>query len=173
MGSVWHGKTPVYNMRNLLLTFLFLFLTTMTAQAQNDGSVWRKTIIVTTLDGATMEYLIDENTKVRVEKPHLVIETEGVVLNYELERMGQLRYGRRLITEGIAELSSDQPFSFDNETLYFDRLADNSLIKVFTTDGKQILMRRCSGSTCLSLSTLTPGAYVVKVNGNTYKIVRK
>ena len=162
-----HLKT----MAAVLLTIGGMLFVTA-SHAQTDNRVWRKTIIVTTLDGATMEYLIDETTKVRVEKPYLVIETEGVVLNYELEWMGQLRYGRRLV-DGLDEATTDTPFSFDNETLYFDGLPESSLIGVFTTDGKQTLSRRCSGSASLSLRTLSPGAYIVKVNGETYKIVRK
>ena len=144
----------------------------MTAHAQSNGRVWRKTVIVTTLDGATMEYLIDETTKLRVEKPYLVIETEGAVLNYELEKMGQLRYGRRLV-DGIEDPNSSPQFTFDNETLYFDHLPENSLVGVFTTDGKQILSRRCSGTTQISLRSLSPGAYLVKANNDSYKIVRK
>ncbi len=158
-------------MAAILLTIVGMLVATA-SHAQGNNRVWKKTIIVTTLDGATMEYLINEDTKVRVEKPNLVIETEGVVLNYELEWMGQLRYGRRLV-DGLDETTAETPFSFDNETLYFDQLPDNSLIGVYTTDGKQALSRRCSGSASLPLRSLSPGAYVVKVNGNTYKIVRK
>ena len=64
-----------------------LLLFALPANAQNENGVWRQTIIVTTLDGTTMEYLIDKETKVKLEKPNLVIETENVVLNYELENM--------------------------------------------------------------------------------------
>ncbi len=155
----------------LLTTVGMLFATA--AHAQNDNSVWKKTIIVTTLDGATMEYLIDEDTKIRVEKPYFIVETEGATLSYELEKMGQLRYGRRLITEGISEISADQPFSFDNETLFFDHLPENSLIGVFATDGKQVISQRCGNAAHISLRTLTPGAYIVKANNNSYKIVKR
>jgi len=142
------------------------------ANAQS-GGVWRKTIVVSTLDGATMEYLIDKNTKVKIEKPFLVIETEGSVLTYELEAMSQLRYGKVLVTEGIQDASGGQPFSFDNETLYFDLLPEHSLVEVYTIDGKQTLSRRCAGKAQISLQTLSPGTYIVKVNQSTYKIVRK
>lgn len=159
-----------------LMVFFLLFiggiLFTASAQAQNDGARLQRTIIVSTLDGTTMEYLIDKNTKVRVEKPNLVIETEGVTLSYELEKMGQLRYGRS-IAEGISAATTDNPFSFDNETLYFKQLPKNSLIEIYTIDGKRTTTRRCSGRASISLTTLSPGAYIVKVNVNSYKIVKK
>lgn len=152
---------------------IFGLLIAVPANAQNGDGVWHKTIIVTTLDGTTLEYLIDENTKVRIEKPNLVIETEGVTLHHELEQMGQLRYGKRFITERIQEIAGNKSFSFDNETLFFDQLPENSLIEVFTTDGKKTYSRSCSGDTQVSLLTLSPGAYIVKVNSNTYKILKK
>ena len=160
-------------MAAILLTIVGMWVATA-AHAQSDNSgVWKRTIIVTTLDGATMEYLIDEDTKVRVEKPYFIVETEGVTLSYDLEKMGQLRYGRRLITEGIAELSAEHPFSFNNETLFFGHLPENSFIGVFTTDGKQVISQRCNNATRISLRTLTPGAYLVKANNDSYKIVKR
>lgn len=164
--------TKLKTMAVWMLCFIVLFVA-VPAHAQNGDGVWRKTIIVTTLDGTSLEYLIDENTKVRIEKPNLVIETEGVTLHHELEKMGQLRYGKRFITEGIDEIVGNKPFSFDNETLFFDQLPENSLIEIFTTDGKKTYNRSCSGNTQVSLLTLSPGAYIVKVNSNTYKILKK
>ena len=54
------------------------------------------TILVTTRDGVTVEHRIDQNTRVSIEKPNLVIETDGKVLTYDLEHMSCLRYGKRL-----------------------------------------------------------------------------
>ena len=132
---------------------------------------WKKTIIVSTTDGTTMEYLIDENTKVRVVKPDLVIETEGVTINYELEKMAQIRYGKKSL--GIQNITPEKPFSFDNEILYFSQLPSNTLIEVFAPDGKLTISRRCNGNAQLSLNSFSPGAYIVKVNATTYKIVKK
>ncbi len=169
-------KEKITKKTKLLVFFLFFIgglLLPSSALAQGDGARWQRTIIVSTLDGTTMEYLIDKNTKVRMEKPNLVIETEGATLSYDLEKMGQLRYGRRLVTDGISEAASDKPFSFDNETLYFEQLPENSLIEVYTVDGKQTTSRLCSGSTQIPLRALSRGAYVVKVNNSTYKIVKR
>lgn len=168
-------KEKITSKTKLMVFFLFFIggvLFTASAQAQNDATRLQRTIIVSTLDGTTMEYLIDKNTKVRVEKPNLVIETEGVTLSYELEKMGQLRYGRS-VSEGISAATTDNPFSFDNETLFFNHLPENSIIEVFTTDGKQVISQRCNNATQISLHSLTSGAYIVKANNNSYKIVKR
>ena len=139
----------------------------------NEG--WRKTIIVTTLDGTTMEYLIDEDTKIKVEKPYLVIETDNVVLNYELEKMKNLRYGKKFISDGIEDVivENGQPFQYKDETLFFKDLPENSQVGIYTTDGKTVVSRQCSGEASLSLNSLPSGMYIVKINDESYKILKK
>ena len=139
----------------------------------NEG--WRKTIIVTTLDGTTMEYLIDEDTKIKVEKPYLVIETDNVVLNYELENMKNLRYGKKFISDGIEDVivENGQPFQYKDETLFFKDLPENSQVGIFTLDGKTVVNHQCSGEASLSLNSLPSGMYIVKINNESYKILKK
>lgn len=152
---------------------IVVLFSTMSAKAQSEHGIWRKTIIVSTLDGTTMEYLIDTDTKVKVEKPNLVIETEGVVLFYELDKMAQVRYGKRLVPSGIESIGDDQPFKWEDETLFFFHLSENTLIEVFTTDGKQVVSRRYSGDAQLPLRSLHDGVYLVKINNDTYKILKR
>ena len=106
-----------------------MMLFALPANAQTDGK-WRQTIIVTTLDGTTMEYFINKDTKVTIEKPNLVIETENVVLTYELESMKNVRYGKKFVTDGIhsTTLSDNQPFTLEDETLFFKDLPENTKI---------------------------------------------
>ena len=150
-----------------------LLLFALPANAQNENGVWRQTIIVTTLDGTTMEYLIDKDTKVKLEKPNLVIETENVVLNYELENMKQVRYGKKFVTTGIQNVQNNQPFKLEDETLFFKDLPENSQVGIYTTDGKTVVSRQCSGEASLSLNSLPSGMYIVKINAESYKILKK
>lgn len=160
--------------RRVTVLIMALCMTSM-VEAQSQRNVWCRTIIISTLDGATMEYLIDQHTKVKIDKPNLVIETEGVVLNYELDNMSQIRYGRRLVPSGMDSnvIDNERPFKWENETMYFFRLPDDTLIEVFTTDGKQVMSHRCSGDAQLSLRSLQGGMYLVKINETTYKILKR
>lgn len=163
-------------MKMMIAPVLFIagLLYAPAANAQETEGTWQKTIIVATMDGATMEYLIDSDTKVKIEKPYLVIETEGVAINYELETMGQVRYGKKFVPTGISNTKSDaQPFKWEDGTIFFNHLPENTLIEVFTADGKQVMNQRCSGDAQLSLKQLPTGVYLVKMNQTTYKILRK
>ena len=151
-----------------------LLLFAMPANAQNENGKWRQTIIVTTLDGTTMEYFINKDTKVTIEKPNLVIETENVVLTYELESMKNVRYGKKFVTTGIHSATiGGNPFTLKDETLFFKDLAENTQIGIYTTDGKTIVSRQCSGDASLPLNNLTSGVYLVKINNESYKILKK
>ena len=124
-----------------------------------DGSKWQRTHIVQTRDGGTMEYLL----------------AEGTVLTYELENMSQLRYGRRHLATGIhgEAIVNGQAFRMNEGNLFFDDLRQNSLIEIYTVDGKMLSSRRASGQTQVSLGQLPTGVYFVKVNGESYKILKK
>lgn len=142
--------------------------------AQETEGTWQRTIIIATLDGATMEYLIDKDTKVTIEKPNLIIETEGVVLNYELEKMSQVRYGKMFMPTGIGRTKAETPpFKWEDETIFFNHLLENTLIEVFTADGKQVMNQQCSGDAQLSLKQFPTGVYLIKMNQTTYKILKK
>ena len=56
------------------------------------------TLLVTTRDGLTTEHIIDQNTRMSIEKPNLVIETGGTRLTYDLEQTARLRYGHRYVS---------------------------------------------------------------------------
>lgn len=121
----------IMKLSQMLLLILF---STLPAIAQSGDGEWRKTIIVTTLDGTTMEYFIDTDTKIKIEKPNLVIETEGVVINYELEKMAKVRYGKKSNSTGLNNITNDdQPFKWENETIFFDHLS-----VLFTLDEKEV-----------------------------------
>ncbi len=162
------GRSDAYSSDDLWHNFIHI-----EELKSEDG--WQRTIIVSTLDGSMMEHLLDRNTKIRIEQPNLVIETDGTVLTYELNSMSQIRYGRKFITTGISTVAVDAGKSFKiiDNVLSFDNLRDNSLIEIYTVDGKQVMTRRCSGHFQVPLGDLTPGIYLLKVNSETYKIQRR
>jgi len=146
---------------------------TVTANVLDADGVWHKTIIVKTLDGTTMEYLMDRQTKVTIVKPYLVIETEGTVVKYELESMAQLRYGKRFVPTGIKSATADgAPFEVADNAVKFNHLQTPTLVEVFTLDGKQVISKMLSGTTSISIAQLPSGVYLLKMNNETYKILK-
>ncbi len=160
-----------------LVTIILLICAVLKPQslrADEDG-IWRKTIIVQTLEGSTMEYLIDKDTKIKVVEPNLIIETDGMVLTYELQNMKQVRYGKKLTPTGVQDLSRHDEKSIvqNNDKLYFNNLPAQTQINIFTFDGKMIKSERHDGKAEISISNLPSGIYFLKMNDETYKILKK
>ncbi len=59
------------------------------------------TLLVTTRDGRTVEHIIDQNTRISIERPNLVIETGGTRLTFDLEQTARLRYGHRYVSAAV------------------------------------------------------------------------
>ena len=89
------------------------------------------TILVSTTDGLTVEYLIDEHSKLRIEKPDLIIETDGMILNYSLENMSQLRYGQRQVSAKSILQNFDIP---SVGTVFVHGMKENSVVEVISAN---------------------------------------
>ena len=125
--------------KTILLKALLLCALIVSVQNANGDGVWRKTIIFSTLDGTTMEYLIDANTKITVEKPNLVVETEGAVINIELDDMSKIQYGKKWVPivvgkEQITISNAKQVPYFSENNLNFMSLAEKG-IKAYVATG--------------------------------------
>lgn len=55
-------------------------------------------LIISMADGNMEEFMIDEKTKVNIEKPNLYIHVNGETKQYSLEDLSQLRYEQRMVS---------------------------------------------------------------------------
>jgi len=76
-------------------------------------------ILITKMDSNIDEFMIDERTKVKIAKPNLIIESEGLEHTYLLEELKQFRYEERLIN-----LNSNLAAPLNNED-------DRQILKTF------------------------------------------
>lgn len=129
------------------------------------------TIIVTTVDGGTVEYLIDDRTKVRLVKPYLIINTDGMVMTYHLDDMTRLRYGQRMVTSGIGILRDDNLPT--TGTIFLNDLNDNTLTEVTSADGRVLMNQRSGGTVEVSLGSEPAGEYVITAGCITINIVKQ
>ena len=129
------------------------------------------TILVTTTDGITIEYLLDENSRLMIAKPNLVIETDGMVMTYELEHMAQLSYGQRTVNTNLSMLKDfDIP---TGGTLFMHDLKENALTEVTNADGGVVMNQQGNTDVKVSLSNQPAGEYMIKAASQTIKIVKQ
>lgn len=128
------------------------------------------TILVTSTDGITIEYLLDENSKIKIEKPAFIIETDGMVVSYELGYMEQLRYGQKQIVTSLDMLKGlDVPTA---GTFFFHDLKENAVTEVVNAQGNVVKSQRGNDNVKVSLSDQPAGEYVIKADSQTIKIVK-
>ena len=60
----------------------------------------RTFLIITMTDGTSQELMIDENTRVKIAKPDLFIQTSGQTQTFSLDKVAHLSYDERLVTIG-------------------------------------------------------------------------
>ncbi|MBR3983565.1 MAG: hypothetical protein IKJ92_01245 [Bacteroidaceae bacterium] len=153
--------------------FIFIVLASVCcwAMAQSEQTqliVWAK-------NGTKVAYALNEKPQITFTQEDMVITVGNVEVNYDMENLARFTY----VTNGntaIRNLQTDESiFNFDGEQLIFPELKTNDIVSIYTIGGALVLRKEVSkeGKYGLSLSELIPGAYMVNVNGLTYKIVKK
>jgi|GEM_PF-2168399 len=131
-----------------------------------------RALVVTAIDGTRSEFVLSTDSKVKVADGYLVVNADDTEMSFELDKTLNMRYENVLVPNGI-----DQPTADDEErTLNFSKLPADADIAIYSLDGKLLYTRKPSqndASVALPLNKLTPGAYIVKVNGITYKISKR
>lgn len=153
----------------LLLSLLLGF--SIFAKAENNPTnlvVWAK-------DGTKVAYALAEKPKVTFTETDLVITANGVEVNYTLENMARFTYEDNIST-AITNLQTDEStFKLDGESLLFPTLKANSTVSVYSLNGVLVFKKtvHAAGEYSFPISNLSIGAYLVSVNGLTYKIVKR
>jgi len=157
-------------MKTKLLTIL-LSLVCLSATADKPKTqlvVWAK-------DGTKVAYALAEKPKITFTETDLVITTNGIEVNYALERMARFTYEDGEET-AIRDLKTGEvSFKQDGESLLFPNLKANSTISVLSLNGMLVFQKTVhrNGEYALPLSNLNAGVYLVNVNGLTYKIIKR
>lgn len=158
-------------MKSIVLLYL-LFGFSMFVKAENNPTnlvVWAK-------DGAKVAYALTEKPKVTFTETDLVIEVKGMEVCYPLNNMSLFTYEEDNITTAITNLKTgDSSFKFNGESLLFPELKANSYVSIYTLDGILVFNKLIpqDGEYAFPLSNLNAGVYLVKVEGLTYKIVKR
>lgn len=134
-----------------------------------------KNLIVWAKDGTKVGYALAEKPTVTFTENHLIITTQGIEVSYALEQMERFTYEGNETT-AITNLVTDKSsFVLDGESLLFPALEANSLISLYLMNGAPVfkIKNPNKGEYAFPLSDLSPGIYLVNVNGITYKIMKK
>ncbi|MBD5371301.1 MAG: T9SS type A sorting domain-containing protein [Bacteroides sp.] len=122
-------------------------------------------------DGSQTDIVISDDLELSFSETHLLAKAEGVEVEVPKADLLKITHSDGA---GVAEVGGDEAsFAFTGNALVFNGLPAGSSIEVFSMAGQLVLSQKAEGEVVVSLSDLTAGAYVVKANQTSYKILVK
>lgn len=125
-------------------------------------------------DGTVVSFNLDEVPVTTYSDGCLIIKTTMTTVTYPLEQVRKYTYSS--VTDALsAPKSESATLSQDGESLTFTGLKPLTPISIYNVSGQLIrtIKARGLGNTTVSVANQPIGIYVVKVNGVTYKIMKK
>ena len=124
-------------------------------------------------DGQVISINLNDNPKTTYKDGNLLIQTDNNSVTYPLEKVKRYTYTTSTGIETPTKMGVS--FSSDGESLTFTGLKPHTPIFLYNVVGV-LLKTMDSGDqnkTIISVSHLPVGVYLVKVNGGTYKIIKR
>ena len=154
-------------MKKLLLLLMVLFATSL-AKADD------KVLQVLLSDGQVVSINLNEEPRTTYKDGNLVITTTKNTISYPLEKVKRFTY-----VSASSGIDTPQQlgvaFSKDGETLTFTGLKPHTKVTLYNVAGQLLktIDSKDSKKVVVSASQFPFGVYVVKVNGGTYKIMKR
>lgn len=130
--------------------------------------VWSK-------DGTKVAYSLSQNPKLTFTETEMVITGNNLEVIYPIAEMDRFAY-KDEVTTLIFDLSTDERHLVMKEDyLLFPAIDCIREVSIYSLNGTKLLKKTlpAEGEYAYPFSNLSSGVYMVKVNGLTYKIVKK
>lgn len=126
-------------------------------------------------DGTKQEFELTSEVVIRTVEGRYQIKDHGLVYDYDRSTVASIKYGGLTTDiEHVYEDKSAKQYQVNEKELLVSSGADDTMLEVFTTDGRQVVKQHITDtSRRVNLSSLPHGIYVVKMNGRTHKITLK
>lgn len=119
---------------------------------------------------ATDSYATASLKKITFENGNVVVTTTaGASTSYAISSISQM-YFSSTSASGIGSISNDKSFAWDGTTLSLNGLKGK--VQVYQPSGA-LVASESADSQSINLSRLSKGVYVVNVDGQSFKIVKK
>ena len=172
-------------MKNLIKTFLFLFLASFCMFSCADDDAPQKgnggeeqpeqreimQLVIWSKDGSKVAYALEDKPVLTFADGYLHIKTRKAKVSYAIDKLLRFTHEKTSV-RSLAHLKTNKSFELTNEGLIFPALPVNSKVSVLAKGGKVVLEKTVgtSGEYALPFSDLPSGEYVVRVNGQCYKL---
>lgn len=146
-------------MKNILL-FLFLLLST--------GSFAQSSLVITFSDNTTQTIALTTLPDIWMKDDKMTVKTSETTLEYPLYTVKTFTFGN---ASGIKAVKAAE-YQLTGDALILPD--ESAAVRVYTLDGKAVScpVAHGNGQTVVSLTSLQPGAYIIKAGGRSVKILK-
>lgn len=146
-------------MKNILL-FLFLLLST--------GSFAQSSLVITFSDNTTQTIALTTLPDIWMKDDKMTVKTSETTLEYPLYTVKTFTFGN---ASGIKAVETTK-YQLTGDALILPD--ESAAVRVYTLDGKAVScpVAHGNGQTVVSLTSLQPGAYIIKAGGRSVKILK-
>ena len=146
-------------MKNILL-FLFLLLST--------GSFAQSSLVITFNDNTTQTIALTTLPDIWMKDDKMTVKTSETTLEYPLYTVKTFTFGN---ASGIKAVKAAE-YQLTGDALILPD--ESAAVRVYTLDGKAVScpVAHGNGQTIVSLTSLQPGAYIIKAGGRSVKILK-
>ena len=126
-------------------------------------------------DGTTQSIQLYTRPQVTFEGDCVVFTSPVASFSYDAQQVLRFTYSGGNLPDKVSSPASQNLFRQQGEHILFDAKVKTSDIQLFTEDGKRLPanVQTANGRPSLSLKHLPAGAYVLSVNGQTSKVVKR
>ncbi len=148
-------------MKKILLSLLFLLACAAAVKA-DDGTA----LVITFHDNTTQTFMLSTLPDIWMKDDKLTVKTAATTAEYALYTVKTFTFSS---FTGIGAITSEK-FSLSDDRLVVS--GENAEARIFTPDGRAVAcpVERTGGNTVVSLSALSHGVYILRVNGKSVKI---
>ena len=146
-------------MKNILL-FLFLLLST--------GSFAQSSLVITFNDNTTQTIALTTLPDIWMKDDKMTVKTSETTLEYPLYTVKTFTFGN---ASGIKAVKAAE-YQLTGDALILPD--ESAAVRVYTLDGKAVScpVAHGNGQIVVSLTSLQPGAYIIKAGGRSVKILK-
>lgn len=139
------------------------------------GSEPESSLIVWHSNGTITKFALDDEPVTTYSNGNLTITTNSTTLSLPLEEVSRYTYQINTSTAISNALKTIQKVQLDGDKIMFSQLTKDTDIKVYSTSGLLVntIQAKAGQTTSVSLNSLPQGVYIVKLNGVTYKFLKK
>ena len=139
-----------------------------------ESEPFEQILIVSSTDGKTTEYRLEERPVLSFDNTDLIIKTSQITVNTPVSELKGISYGKRL--SGITSPETDGCIlSYVDNLLMLSNPGRDCALQVFALDGVILLSEQCTavGSASVSLAGLPAGVYIAHAADKSIKIIKQ